>query len=553
MSVHANTIQRTDAATTWSDALRLAVSLVDTGVLVATLENGRLSVVNADDAPVPAFFTRYAMPAFERLIPTTAVAPELHVVSSIPGVIACTLPPNIKRTVATAGVGNGPCAIVLLARRHDFDSASEEILRLCGALELDQQWLGNEARRAVAVTPALLERLARLAWASVRNDTRLSNLVIERDALSGQLAETYEELTLIYQISSGMRVNRSVDDFFLQACMDVIDVMNVRGAGYVITDAAGQAEASALYGEIELSPALDARLVDDLLRRFRTDPKPLLINDVASDPVFGALAGQVRRIVAVAIQRQDKILGTLFCLDKHDRDFTTQDSKLLNSIGNETAIYLENSSLFTDARGLMMGLLHALTSAVDAKDAYTCGHSQRVALFGREIAKAAGLPDSLGERVYMAGLLHDVGKIGVPEDVLRKPGKLTDDEFGLMKRHVETGAHILRDVRQIEDLLPGVLHHHERYDGKGYPHGLAGQHVPLIARILCVADCFDAMTSNRTYRKALPIEVALMEIRRCAGTQFDPLLADAFLSIGAPRLRELIESVTDQTVVRMAA
>jgi HD-GYP domain-containing protein (c-di-GMP phosphodiesterase class II) len=257
--------------------------------------------------------------------------------------------------------------------------------------------------------------------------------------------------------------------------------------------------------------------------------------------------------VAVAIQRQERVLGTIFCLDKADQDLTTQDSKLLSSIANETAIYLENAALFSDARGLMMGLLHPLTSAVDAKDAYTCGHSQRVALFGREIAQAAGLPESLCERVYMAGLLHDVGKIGVPEEVLRKPGKLTNEEFAEMKKHVDIGARILRDVRQVDDLIPGVLYHHERYDGKGYPHGLAGQDIPLIGRILCVADSFDAMTSNRTYRKALPLEVALMEIRRCAGTQFDPMLADAWLSVGAARIQELASSVTEQMAIRLAA
>ena len=561
------------ASTSWNDAQRLAVQLVDTGVMVATLERGRLTLVAADESPVSPFFTYYALPAYERIAATVTNAnagvnaAEVQLQLDVPGVVACALPPSIKRV--NAGPSNASAAsakenssqhaaIVLLARRDDFDASNEDLQRLCGALKLDRQWLAAEARRATGVTPPLLARLARLAWTSARNEVRLGGLVVERDALSGQLAETYEELTLIYQISGGMRVNRSVDDFFRQACTDVIDVMSVRAAGYaVVNAAAGCAESSALFGDdVVLDEETSRILVDELLARFRTSPRSILINDVRQD-AFAALralaeAG-IRRLVAVPIQRQDKVLGALFCLDKHERDFTTQDSKLLASIANETAIYLENNRLFSDARGMMMGLLHALTSAVESKDSYTCGHSQRVALFGREIATAAGMPEAFCERVYMAGLLHDVGKIGVPEDVLRKPGKLTDDEFGLMKKHVDIGAHILRDVRQIEDLIPGVLHHHERYDGKGYPMRLAGQDVPTIARILCVADCFDAMTSNRTYRKALPIEVALMEIRRCAGTQFDPMLADAFLSIGAEKLRDIINSVTDQTAVRLAA
>ena len=384
-------------------------------------------------------------------------------------------------------------------------------------------------------------------------EQRIAVLQGELDSLSGQLSDTYEELTLIYQISSGMRVNRSVEDFFLQACTDVIEVMGVRAAGYAVVDAKGIVETSSLFGTLKLDASILAELQDDLIRQFSESARAVLNNDVGTAAAFGCLAGKAGQLVAVPIQRQDKVLGVLFCLDKIEADFTTQDSKLLTSIANETAIYLENNTLFSDARGMMMGLLHALTSAVDAKDTYTCGHSQRVALFGREIAVRAGLSEALVERVYMAGLLHDVGKIGVPEEVLRKPGKLTDEEFTQMKQHVEIGARILKDVRQIDDLIPGVLYHHERYDGKGYPHSLAGQGIPLVARILCVADCFDAMTSNRTYRKALPIEVALMEIRRCAGTQFDPVLADAFLSIGAPRLRELIGTVTDHMAIQLAA
>jgi putative nucleotidyltransferase with HDIG domain len=191
---------------------------------------------------------------------------------------------------------------------------------------------------------------------------------------------------------------------------------------------------------------------------------------------------------------------------------------------------------------LMMGLLHSLTSAVDAKDAYTCGHSERVALLSRHLAQQARLPEHDVERIYMAGLLHDVGKIGVPESVLQKTGRLTPEEFEAMKKHPAIGARILRDIKQIEDIIPGVLHHHERYDGKGYPAGLAGDSIPLMGRIICLADCFDAMTSNRTYRKALPLEVALTEIRRCSGTQFDPVLADAFLQIDVEQFRELLRN-----------
>jgi putative nucleotidyltransferase with HDIG domain len=230
----------------------------------------------------------------------------------------------------------------------------------------------------------------------------------------------------------------------------------------------------------------------------------------------------------------------MFAIDKLAGEFDTVDSKLLNSIASESAIYLENALLYDDVHGLMMGLLHSLVNAVDAKDTYTCGHSERVALLSRTLAERANLGENFVERVYMAGLLHDVGKIGVPEAVLQKTGRLTPEEFEQIKKHPEIGARILRDIRQIDDIIPGVLHHHERYDGRGYPAGLAGEDIPLMGRVICLADCFDAMTSSRTYRKALALEVALTEIRRCAGTQFDPELTDVFLRIGADAFREMV-------------
>ena len=148
--------------------------------------------------------------------------------------------------------------------------------------------------------------------------------------------------------------------------------------------------------------------------------------------------------MAVPLQRQEVVLGCLFALNKSGGDFDSQDSKLLNSIANESAIYLENAMLFEDVHGLMMGLLHSLTSAVDAKDAYTCGHSERVALLGRHLAIEAGLGEAFAERAYMCGLLHDVGKIGVPESVLQKTGRLTPEEFEQMKKHPAIGAESFR-------------------------------------------------------------------------------------------------------------
>jgi len=175
--------------------------------------------------------------------------------------------------------------------------------------------------------------------------------------------------------------------------------------------------------------------------------------------------------------------------------------------------------------------IQALAAAVDAKDAYTKGHSQRVAEYAADLCRFVGGADSEVELVYRTGTLHDVGKIGVPDQVLNKPGPLTPEERAVMETHPALGEIIVRKVPQLADTLPGVRNHHERWDGKGYPDGLAGDAIPRLGRILAVADTYDAMTSDRPYRKGLPVEVALAEIAKNAGIQFEPTLAQAFVEM----------------------
>ena len=178
---------------------------------------------------------------------------------------------------------------------------------------------------------------------------------------------------------------------------------------------------------------------------------------------------------------------------------------------------------------LYMNTVIALSDAVDAKDRYTSGHSKRVAAYARLIAIKLGKTPEEQNNIYRAGLLHDVGKIRVPEEIINKPGKLTDDEYNIIKVHSVTGYHILKGVS--EEIAIAAKYHHERYDGKGYPNGLAGEEIPEIARILAVADSYDAMASNRSYRNALPQEVVRSEIVKGRGTQFDPVIADIMLEV----------------------
>lgn len=172
----------------------------------------------------------------------------------------------------------------------------------------------------------------------------------------------------------------------------------------------------------------------------------------------------------------------------------------------------------------------AMIKALEAKDTYTRGHSQRVTMYSVAIGKLMGLKGAELESLRRASILHDLGKIGVREVVLNKPGRLNDEEYMEIVRHPEVATKILDPIPFFQPLLPAILHHHERFDGKGYPGHLAGAEIPLESRIMAIADTFDAMTSTRAYRKALPVEMANAEILRCSGTQFDPEIVPLFLS-----------------------
>jgi putative nucleotidyltransferase with HDIG domain len=175
----------------------------------------------------------------------------------------------------------------------------------------------------------------------------------------------------------------------------------------------------------------------------------------------------------------------------------------------------------TENRELFMGSIRMLAAAIDEKDPYTRGHSGRVAKYSLIIGHELGLGAEELDKIRISALLHDVGKIGVDDHVLKKPCKLTEEEFALMKQHPVKGANIMRPVAQLKEMLPGIELHHERMDGGGYPYGLAGEDIPMMARIIAVADTFDAITTNRPYQSAMDLEYAMDRIRQLAGEKFD--------------------------------
>lgn len=240
---------------------------------------------------------------------------------------------------------------------------------------------------------------------------------------------------------------------------------------------------------------------------------------------------------------RNTLIGVLFLGNKKDGSkFTPEELGFLSVLASDVVMAIQNAWLFQDLNNqlennkkLFLGTVTALATAIEAKDKYTSGHTERVVKYSLIIAeelsdnKDALIDDQIKENLRVAALLHDIGKIGVPESVLNKNGPLTDEEFVMIKEHPKVGINILTPIKELKDVIDGVLCHHERFDGRGYPNSLQGEDIPLIPSIIAVADTFDAMTSDRPYRKALSYDVAAAEIEKNKGKQFNPVIVDAFL------------------------
>jgi response regulator RpfG family c-di-GMP phosphodiesterase len=281
---------------------------------------------------------------------------------------------------------------------------------------------------------------------------------------------------------------------------------------------------SSLLEEGEELGALDpAKVVE------RLSAGPVVEHGARARELFAAHpARQVSSIIVVPLKMRDRLLGFVSTVSLNaSRRFDEGQRKLLSIIASRAAAAIENARLYEDLQATFQQTIQSLARTIDKMDRYTSGHSERVARYAVNLAKWLGLDEAQIEIVRHSALMHDIGKIGCVMN-LNKAGKLTQSEYEVFKRHPAYGREILDPIKFLGPVIPGVHLHHERWDGRGYPLGLAGKDIPLIARIIAVADTYDAMTSDRAYRRALPHEVTVSEIERCSGTQFDPDIAGTF-------------------------
>ena len=224
---------------------------------------------------------------------------------------------------------------------------------------------------------------------------------------------------------------------------------------------------------------------------------------------------------------------------KRRRQVTSKEETLMtNTI---VQLFEDNQRYNLKVQDLLLESMKAIVTALEERDPYTHGHSVRVMEYACLIGRKISLTAKELKDLELASLFHDLGKIGIPDHVLLKPGRLDPEEFKIMQSHPEKSSRIIGSISEFKDLIPIILHHHERFDGKGYPLGLKGDQIPIGARIILLADTYDAMTSSRAYRNALPREIAIQEIKDCKGTQFDPFIADSFV--------QALENGEDQKII----
>lgn len=276
---------------------------------------------------------------------------------------------------------------------------------------------------------------------------------------------------------------------------------------------------------------------------------PFFEKDIRNDQALALpddwLAGRVRALFAAPLILYKEPQGALVVYASETEEYRENDSQVYALLASQVSAALESSSLYHDLKRQYVGTVTALSTAVEARDPFTSGHSRRVARFAARIAEQIGLRSEETRVLHWGGLLHDIGKIGIPDEILNKPGPLTEQEWITMRQHPVIGAKILRSVPGTDDIVPLVLHHHERIDGTGYPDGLRGEDVPLLVRVLAVADGFEAMTAKRSYRNAMTMDQALATLREGAGTQWDTELVKALHSFLDWRSRNAARQVAD--------
>ncbi|MEN6625363.1 MAG: HD domain-containing phosphohydrolase [Candidatus Sumerlaeia bacterium] len=377
------------------------------------------------------------------------------------------------------------------------------------------------------VKKALQERRLRIENKRLQAEMNKA-AVIEK--LNRELNRKIYELTRLYAISEGLNDLLDTNALFDRIASLSRDVTGAQRISLMVLDrtrrflhirAAIGLPKDVVHGTIvPVGEGIAGQVVQSGKAVRITEQIPESASDSPDDPRY-----RTRSWMSMPLRVGQEIFGVINLTDKLDGvNFTREDEQILQTLVEKAGIKLENQALYEGIYSNLIDTLNSLITTIEAKDPYTREHSQRVTDYAVALGKLLDLSDDEIEMLNFAGILHDIGKIGVRDEILTKPGRLTSEEYDMIKEHPNIGERIVAPLGLVSQERAIIHYHHERYDGTGYPEGLFGEQIPILARIVAIADAFDAMTTTRSYRKALPVSHALEEMRRCAGSQFDPRL-----------------------------
>ena len=460
----------------------------------------------------------------------------MEIPETIPHAPASTVLAALDATSAALSHGIADARAGILAQfnetealRRQLEQAQARVAELednCGVHAKDKEQLAQEVAKRE-------EEIKRLDVRMVEVERAHDEAQNENARLNGQLVNVSRKLDNARERSRDLQ--EQLLDFYAELRSADLPHLALRLAAGLTGAESGlftERDGDGTLATFHLSE-MEENLVEalyDYSRQAANSEEPLVVNDSKKLPDGSGLVN----LAALPVAVKGQMRGVLLLCNKRSGDFDDDDSQMLLAIGQHAGLAMENSRLHGELHEAYAATIAVLADAIEAKDAYTRGHCEGVSRLAVEVGRRLNLSDEQLEQARYAALLHDVGKIGIPDGILLKPTKLMPEEFSIIQKHPQIGRDIVARVAALSNLSEAILHHHEKWDGSGYPLGLSGEEIPLIARIVCAVDAFDAMTTPRPYRNPVEQSEAVEEMRRCAGTQFDPRIVELVAQIICP-------------------
>ncbi len=378
-------------------------------------------------------------------------------------------------------------------------------------------------------------------------------VALENSASYEKMQRTVKELSTLFEVSKSMTSTLDLDEALNMIVSISAELMDARIAFLRLLNDDDELIVKSSYGDFDQSLSkISIKPGSGVTGKSFSKREPLVITQIGETEILcnkeQLLSHGLNSCIAVPLVIKEKAIGVITCFFDEVKKFADSEVNLLSALASHASIAIENAKMYEEMNENYTNTIMALSAAIDAKDHYTHGHSKNVMEYAVAIARELKLNKEEIETIKFAGLLHDIGKIGIPETILRKSSGLSESEFKIICTHPKLGAAIMDQVQFLRKISPLAYHHHERYDGKGYPDGISGKDIPLGARILNLADSFDVMTTSRVYRNALKFEEAMDEVKRCKGKQFDPEVVEAFLEVIGKVYQEVKESDVNSIV-----